>query len=505
VKFAAIRAAGLAGAILLVAVSGASLAQAADRISDHIDASWFRATTLDTIDHYLDSAQTANGFFQTTLDRQWNPDVGHYNTVISQCRQVYIFSLAHRLTGDAKYLPAIQNGANFLLSGFYDNPRSGGYGGWFYMVNPDGSVHNDKKISYGQAHTCYALAEAYSQTGNADYLAGANEAWSVLNNNMMDAYGGYPWETERDFTVSSRGNGLNQMMHIFEAAMTLYEVTAGADMFDEAVRIGDFITQTMYRDQLGHAGKGYIPDVYYDNWTAKTSDDGGYIQLGHNMEMSFLLSRGVQMGMPQAWLTAAENTLNFVLEHGYDTDDALISIADYEGNNKNPSSRKSWWEQCELLRALAHWAAVRGRDDLWPLFDDSLAMVQGHFIDPLYGGWYEDYDGVQKPEKGSIWKAGYHETMLGEEALRLAGATPGDADIDGDVDLDDLFTVRNHFGGAGGWLEGDFDGNGLVELDDLFAVRNHFGETAAEAAVPEPATLVMMAVGAVLALRRGRR
>ena len=275
-KSVAIRAGGLAGAILLIVLSGAFTVRAAERISDHIDATWFRTTTLDTIDHYLASAPTPNGFFQTTLDRQWNPDVGHYNTVICQSRQIYIFSLAHRLTGNAKYLPAIQDGADFLLSGFYDDPGSGGYGGWFYMVNPDGSVHRDEKISYGQAHTCYALARAYRQTGNADYLAGAYEAWSVLDTHFKDAYGGYPWETERDFTVVSRGNGLNQMMHIFEAAMTLYDVTGSADMFNEAVRIGDFITQTMYRDQPGHPGKGYIPDAYYDNWTAKTSGDGDF-------------------------------------------------------------------------------------------------------------------------------------------------------------------------------------------------------------------------------------
>jgi len=52
---------------------------------------------------------------------------------------------------------------------------------------------------------------------------------------------------------------------------------------------------------------------------------------------------------------------------------------------------------------------------------------------------------------------------------------PGDSDLDGDVDLDDLFAVRNHFGTAGSWSEGNFDGDGTVGLEDLLMIRNNLG------------------------------
>lgn len=48
----------------------------------------------------------------------------------------------------------------------------------------------------------------------------------------------------------------------------------------------------------------------------------------------------------------------------------------------------------------------------------------------------------------------------------------GDTNFDGEIDLEDLNNVRNHFGGTG---LGDADGDGDVDLDDLNAVRNHFG------------------------------
>jgi len=69
-----------------------------------------------------------------------------------------------------------------------------------------------------------------------------------------------------------------------------------------------------------------------------------------------------------------------------------------------------------------------------------------------------------------------------EEEVTIENGTvilthPGDADLDGDVDLDDLFTVRNNLGTMSGmkWEDGDFDGDGDVDLDDLFTVQNEFG------------------------------
>jgi len=86
---------------------------------------------------------------------------------------------------------------------------------------------------------------------------------------------------------------------------------------------------------------------------------------------------------------------------------------------------------------------------------------------------------------------------------------PGDTDDDCDVDLDDLFAVRNNFGMSTGATraQGDVapypDGDGAVDLDDLFMIRNNFGAGLA-AAVPEPATLSLLCVGALALLRRRR-
>jgi hypothetical protein len=84
-----------------------------------------------------------------------------------------------------------------------------------------------------------------------------------------------------------------------------------------------------------------------------------------------------------------------------------------------------------------------------------------------------------------------------DATLTVTLVQPGDTNGDGLVDIDDLNAVRNNFGAGDGsdlsGIPGDaspFDG--LVNIDDLNAVRNHFGAGTAAAAVPEPASWLLL-------------
>ncbi|MFW6153724.1 MAG: DUF4350 domain-containing protein [Planctomycetota bacterium] len=80
-------------------------------------------------------------------------------------------------------------------------------------------------------------------------------------------------------------------------------------------------------------------------------------------------------------------------------------------------------------------------------------------------------------------------------------ALPGDADLDGDVDLDDFVILKSNFGTVGAlWSEGDFNADWVVNLDDFVILKANFGATV----VPEPAALAVLALGAMLGPRRRR-
>jgi hypothetical protein len=95
------------------------------------------------------------------------------------------------------------------------------------------------------------------------------------------------------------------------------------------------------------------------------------------------------------------------------------------------------------------------------------------------------------------------DAPLGPQAYALAwwagnglasGGLPGDANLDGAVDLSDFGVLKLNFGRTGTQLaDGDFDQNGRVDLSDFGLLKENFGRRgAAVLTVPEPAAVWLM-------------
>jgi mannobiose 2-epimerase len=213
-------------------------------------------------------------------------------------------------------------------------------------------------------------------------------------------------------------NCQNPMMHLFEALLALHDATGSKDVFRDAQAHADTIFSRLY-DQR----EGRLPEYYERDWKPSPPERRGYLELAHQLEWAFLLSHAVEKGFPKRYLEIGGRLLDYGMKVGYDKEaGGVFSRGDYQGNAMRGA--KGWWEQCETLRALMHYAALRGRKDLWPAFDQTLQFAKQTLIDAEYGGWFYSYDpsgARRRTAKGSVWQAGYHVSGMYSEALRLAG------------------------------------------------------------------------------------
>lgn len=100
---------------------------------------------------------------------------------------------------------------------------------------------------------------------------------------------------------------------------------------------------------------------------------------------------------------------------------------------------------------------------------------------------------------------------------------PGDTNLDGKVDFNDLVTLSRNYGHQGGWVQGDFDWDQIVDFGDLVMLARNYGQTLtaaqlsqfdpafradverAFAVVPEPSSFCLVTLVATTMLRRRRR
>ena len=392
--------------IELSLLSSAATEDNSDNYTYDIDEEWFTQSLVeDNLSHWLSAASTDNGFFRTALNRQWQPVEEQIATLVSQCRLLYVMAEGYQITQERKYLEAVQKGANFLLENFRAKDHE-----WYWSVSPEGKVIDNKKSSYGYAFAIFGFSHAYRVTSYEPYL---DAALSTVH--RLDV-----WDQIKTFP-NKRQEGSwtqNHMMHTFEALLALHDATGDRRTLEDVRLLADFIFDKLYQKK-----GGYLPETFDSNWKSLSPEKGGYVDIGHQVEWAFFLSRAVEKGIPERYLNIGQRLLNFSLKNGYDHErGGIFSRSSYSGNVSN--AHKSWWGQSEFLRAVMQYASIHNRRELWPKYQQTLEFVQKYFLDSEYGGWFSEPVDPTRPindanVKGTIWKAGYHVTGMYVQALQL--------------------------------------------------------------------------------------
>jgi subtilisin-like proprotein convertase family protein len=78
------------------------------------------------------------------------------------------------------------------------------------------------------------------------------------------------------------------------------------------------------------------------------------------------------------------------------------------------------------------------------------------------------------------------------EVQQVLNSNYGDANLDGNVNIDDFSILLSHWGSnTAGWAQGDFGGNGVVGIDDFSILLQYWGWSSASAQVSNPAAMAL--------------
>ena len=104
---------------------------------------------------------------------------------------------------------------------------------------------------------------------------------------------------------------------------------------------------------------------------------------------------------------------------------------------------------------------------------------------------------------GEIYVLNKRDGMVRRIAA-VVGLTPGDANRDGSVDLDDYDRWRDNYGLAGDWSDGNFNAGAVTDGDDFILWQRNSGGSVPLAIVPEPGSILVACGLALAALLRAR-
>ena len=187
----------------------------------------------------------------------------------------------------------------------------------------------------------------------------------------------------------------------------------------------------------------------------------------------------------------------------------LVGVSDQKYRDTFTQAFATWLDV--NWRIPGGWNGTDFINNFWQPGEIEEALVNSLNQSDEYSWLYSEsqyFWGPSKNVPAAYWNA------IADAYESIPFATPGDADLDGDVDLSDLSTLAGSYGATSGkvWKNGDFDQDGDVDLSDLSSLASNYGQgeavamadwQAVIATVPEPAGIVF-SISTILVLNTRR-
>lgn len=384
------------------------------------------------------------GGFLSDFTWDWKPEGPQNKAIVTQARHLWTVSQAGMaFPEDTQYVQWARHRFRFLLEKMWDHE----YGGFFQVLNRKGEIdshseYGDEKRSYGNAFGIFACTAYYQLTKDSLGLDLAQKAFWWLDSHAYDPiHGGYFQNLRRDgrpilhedpfakgFDRETAGfKDYNSSIHLLEAFTALYKVWP-----DSLLRARVFEMFHLIRDVMV-SPSGYLRLYFLPGWNPISYRDSSetvrnahlfldHVTFGHDVETAYLLLEASHvLGIPNdtTTLRIAKKLVDHAIRFGWDkAHGGLYAMGYYPPHSDTVlivNRPKEWWIQAEALHAFLLMSKFFPDDPRYFVyFKKQWEYMKRYIIDTEKGGWYwgglDSHPEFKTQNKGSEWKATYHET-----------------------------------------------------------------------------------------------
>lgn len=384
---------------------------------------WIRSELDACITFWLRNGMDAvHGGVYTCLDRAGNV----YSTdksVWMQGRCAFTFSALCRVYGrHQEWLDAAKSCLDFLEAHCVN--RAAG-NRMYFTVTKDGKPLRQRRYCFSEGFYAMANAEYYAQTGDADCLLRAREAYELiyrLHHGMKDPAGAGPKTIPQ--TRAGRCQA-DPMIYLNLTQVLIRCDPERAALYESRAReAADAIVRYHYKPDM----KCSLENVGVNGEPMLDVTEGRIVNPGHDIECSWFLMQQARRTGNQALMRTALQIFRDAAEAGWDAKyGGLLYFIDCLGlpPESYEHDMKLWWPHTELLIASLMAYQTTGERYYADWFNRCMAYCKQAFCDSEYGEWFgylrRDGKPTEPAAKGSTFKGPFHlprMLMMADEMLQ---------------------------------------------------------------------------------------
>ncbi|MDE1236024.1 AGE family epimerase/isomerase [Vibrio aestuarianus] len=350
---------------------------------------------------WAECAVRSNGVFEEGLQSDGQPFEEDLIRFRVQPRQTYVFAHATELgwfDGAELVKNAVDNG--------FDHFRCE-TGEFVFSTSKDLVINNESKNAYEHAFAMLGYAWHFKLTKEESSLENAETYYNWFESALADSENGGFFSSTDDKSLRSQ----NPHMHLFEALMTLYEVSGKELWLERASKIyGLFCTKFFNGTNLIE---------FFDGNLEPNHELSENIDPGHQYEWIWLLNHYEHLtGIDVSEQIAALKT--FAEKYGHSELGLVMDEIKDTGAVYRNTSRL--WCQTELLKARIALFERNPSEDNESAVADAVALIFKHYLDNANkGSWVDQVNADGNPvSMNSPASTLYHIFLAMAEVYRVA-------------------------------------------------------------------------------------